>query len=305
MRLDFIPQDKLVPSRTNMRYAKKAPDVTDILPTVRKRGVIQPLIVRPNCAPDGFEIVAGFRRWTANGVALGEGIDHGPLPCAILDPGDDADAIEASMIENMARLDPDEVTQWESFVRLVKEGRKPDEIAATFGLPDLTVKRILALGNLLPRIRDLYRAGEDRCGHRTAPDDGDQEPAEGVAGAVRGRASLCPDRPPVEGVAVRRRGDLDQGRAVRRGGVRAARSSATCSPRTASSPMPMRSGPRRMPRSRPSAPRFSTRDGAMRSSSRRPRRSSIGSMSARPSARAGASISTCRRAARSRSTKAM
>ncbi|WP_342776759.1 ParB/RepB/Spo0J family partition protein [Hankyongella ginsenosidimutans] len=129
---------------------------------MRKRGIIQPLIVRPNCATandnGGFEIVAGYRRWTADGVVRAEGIDHGPLPCAILDDGDDADAIEASMIENMARLDPDEVTQWESFVRLVKEGRKPDEIAATFGLPDLTVKRILALGNLLPRIRDLYRA---------------------------------------------------------------------------------------------------------------------------------------------------
>jgi ParB family chromosome partitioning protein len=158
MKLDFIPQDKLSFSKTNMRYAKKAPDVSDILPTVRSRGIIQPLIVRPNCGPDAFEIVAGSRRWTANGLALAEGIDHGPLPCAILEPGDDADAIEASMIENMARLDPDEVTQWESFVRLVKEGRKPDEIAATFGLPDLTVKRILALGNLLPRIRDLYRA---------------------------------------------------------------------------------------------------------------------------------------------------
>lgn len=158
MKLDFIAHDKLSVSKANMRYAKKAPDVSDILPTVRKRGIIQPLIVRPNCAPDGFEIVAGYRRWTADGVVRAEGIDHGPLPCAILDDGDDADAIEASMIENMARLDPDEVTQWESFVRLVKEGRKPDEIAATFGLPDLTVKRILALGNLLPRIRDLYRA---------------------------------------------------------------------------------------------------------------------------------------------------
>ena len=61
------------------------------------------------------------------------------------------------MIENMARLDPDEVTQWENFVRLVKEGRTPDDISATFGLPELMVRRVLALGNLLPRIRDLYR----------------------------------------------------------------------------------------------------------------------------------------------------
>ncbi|MGL4285023.1 MAG: ParB/RepB/Spo0J family partition protein [Phreatobacter sp.] len=162
MKLDFIPLDKLVVSKANMRYGKKAPDVSDILPTVRSRGVIQPVIVRPNCAPDGYEIVAGSRRFHAAKIVAEERRLAGdttpePMPCAILDEGDDAAAIEASMIENMARLDPDEVTQWENFTRLVREGRKVEDIAATFGLPDLTVKRVLALGNLLPAIRDLYR----------------------------------------------------------------------------------------------------------------------------------------------------
>jgi len=157
MKLDFIDRGKLSVSKTNMRYTKKAPEVSDILPTVRKRGIIVPLLVRPNCGPEAFEIVAGARRWTADGIIFGEGIDHGPLPCAILEEGDDADAIEASMIENMARLDADEVTQWENFVRLVKEGRSVEDISATFGLPELMIKRVLALGNLLPRIRDLYR----------------------------------------------------------------------------------------------------------------------------------------------------
>ena len=162
MKLDFIPLDKLVVSKANMRYGRKAPDVSDILPTVRSRGVIQPVIVRPNCAPEGYEIVAGSRRFHAAKIVAEERRLAGdttpePMPCAILDDGDDAAAIEASMIENMARLDPDEVTQWENFTRLVREGRKVEDIAATFGLPDLTVKRVLALGNLLPAIRDLYR----------------------------------------------------------------------------------------------------------------------------------------------------
>ncbi len=157
MKLDFISRDKLFLDKANMRFGRKAPDVSDMLPTVRKRGIIQPLIVRP-ANDQGFGIVAGRRRWTADGIVFAEGIDHGPLPCAILEDGDDAAAVEASMIENMARLDPDEVTQWEGFVRLIKEGQKPDEIGATFGLPEQTVRQVLALGNLLPRIRDLYRA---------------------------------------------------------------------------------------------------------------------------------------------------
>lgn len=156
MKLDFIDRDRLFIDRTNMRFARKAPDVADILPTVRKRGIIQPLIVRPASDEGRFGIVAGRRRWTADAAACAEGIDHGPLPCAILEPGDDADAIEASLIENLARLDPDEVTQWETFTRLVKEGRTVDDIAATFGLPEQTITRVLALGNLLPRIRSLY-----------------------------------------------------------------------------------------------------------------------------------------------------
>jgi ParB family chromosome partitioning protein len=158
MKLDFIDHDKLVPAGVNMRFAKKPPAVGDIEPSIRKRGILVPLIVRPSPAPlDTFEIIAGLRRWTANGIVRADGVDHGPLPCAILDTGDDADAVEASLIENVARLDPDEVTRWETFTRLVKEGRAVDDIAATFGLPELAIRRVLALGNLLPRIRRLYR----------------------------------------------------------------------------------------------------------------------------------------------------
>jgi ParB family transcriptional regulator, chromosome partitioning protein len=60
----------------------------------------------------------------------------------------------------MLRQAPDPVTQWESYTRLVKEGRSVEAIAATFALTELQVKRILALGNLLPRIREAYRAEE-------------------------------------------------------------------------------------------------------------------------------------------------
>ncbi|MEG3178216.1 ParB N-terminal domain-containing protein [Sphingomonas sp. RB3P16] len=166
MKLDFIALDKLSVSKTNMRYAKKAPDVSDILPTVRSRGVLQTLLVRPKPCSEpaeggdlhAFEIVAGSRRFHAAQIVAAERGEAEPLPCAILVDGDDAAAIEASLIENLARLDADEVTQWETFTRLAREGRSLDNIGDTFGLPALTIKRVLALGNLLPRIRTLYAA---------------------------------------------------------------------------------------------------------------------------------------------------
>lgn len=157
MKLEFIPLDKLSVSTTNMRSGRKAPDIADILPSIRARGVLVPIIVRPASDGDLFEIVAGRRRHAAAALIAEETGVAEPLPAAIIAPGDDAAALEASLLENIARLDPDEVTQWETFVRLVREGRKLEDIAANFGLPEQMVRRVLALGNLLPRIRDLYR----------------------------------------------------------------------------------------------------------------------------------------------------
>jgi ParB family chromosome partitioning protein len=140
-----------------MRHAKAAPDVSDILPSIRTRGVLVPLLVRPNGDGESFEIVAGRRRYFAAKSVAEDGGAVEPLPCAIMEPGDDAAALEASMLENLARLDPDEMTQYETFVRLTKAGKSVADIAATFGITELMVKRRLALGELLPKIRGAYR----------------------------------------------------------------------------------------------------------------------------------------------------
>lgn len=165
MELKHIDIAKLSVSPANMSAGRKVPDLTNILPSVRARGVLMPLIVRAKpCpepveggSPDTYEIVAGKRRYHAALAVAEEGGDIEALPCAVMDAGDDAAALEASLIENIARLDPDEVTRWETFTRLVRGGRRPEHIAIVFGLTEVQVKRTLALGNLLPRIRSLYR----------------------------------------------------------------------------------------------------------------------------------------------------
>lgn len=106
MKLDFIDLDKLLIAKTNMRAKGRDPDIADILPSIRQRGVLVPLLVRPNCEDGHFEIVAGRRRFTAVNAVVREGGAARPLPCAILDEGDDADALEASMLENLIRVAP-------------------------------------------------------------------------------------------------------------------------------------------------------------------------------------------------------
>jgi len=159
MELKHIDIAKLAVSAVNMRGKGKA-DLSNILPSVRARGVLVPLIVRVNGSPDTYEIVAGKRRYQAALAVAQESGEADPLPCAVIEAGDDAAALEASLIENIARLDPDEMTQCETFTRLMREGRSVEELSLTFGLTTLQVKRTLALGNLLPRIRNLYRSGK-------------------------------------------------------------------------------------------------------------------------------------------------
>jgi len=165
MRLAFADPRNMTISPLNMNYARPAPDTSDILPSVRQRGVLLAMLVLEKIedgtvVPDHFEIVAGRRRWHAAMAVVAEGAEIDPVPIGILEPGDDAAAIEASLIENLGRLPPDEVTCWETFSRLIRAGRTPEQIAATFGMSDVVVKRTLALGNLLPRIRNLYRREE-------------------------------------------------------------------------------------------------------------------------------------------------
>ena len=62
MKLDHIKLEDLKLTSLNVRK-RGAKDVDDILPSIRSLGVLQPLLVRPNCK--GFEIVAGQRRFYA------------------------------------------------------------------------------------------------------------------------------------------------------------------------------------------------------------------------------------------------
>jgi ParB family chromosome partitioning protein len=158
MELVHIDFNKLKISKTNMRYRDPPPDVSDILPSIRQKGVLMPLLVR---AEDGkYGVVAGRRRWFSLKTVKEETGEVEAPPCAVMAEGDDAEAIEASLLENFARRDASPTREWETFSRLITEGRTIDGIAATFGLTTTQVRQRLALGNLLPKIRDAYRAEE-------------------------------------------------------------------------------------------------------------------------------------------------
>src|SRR5581483_11497684 len=180
----------------------KAPDVSDILPSIRARGVLQPLLVRPR--GKAFEVVAGRRRFfAASRVAEEQGvaIEQVLLPCAIALDDSDADAVEASLIENVARAPMDELEEYEAFAKLLKQGRNVPDIAKTFGLTERYVKQRLALASLHSAIKDAYRSGDIEgeelqllasATKRQQKDwvvafQGESDPANDGEGAPRGR----------------------------------------------------------------------------------------------------------------------
>jgi ParB family transcriptional regulator, chromosome partitioning protein len=158
MDLMHIPLSDLAIAKVNVRHGVRRADYKDLIPSIKERGILQPLLVRKNGR--GYEIVAGRRRYLAACALEKDGLEIEAIPCAVMAKGDDAAAVEASLIENVAHLPMDEMDQFEAFQRLVKEGRDIAEIANIFGVTDLTVRRRLAIANLAPQIRHLYRAEE-------------------------------------------------------------------------------------------------------------------------------------------------
>jgi ParB family chromosome partitioning protein len=161
MKLDHIPLEQLKLSPLNVR-AKGGKNIADLLPSIRRLGILQPLLVRPNC--EGFEIVAGQRRFHALSK-LAEEAAIEPVPCIIMEAGDDATAIEASLTENIAHLPMDEIDQYKAFAALRGEGLDTAEIASRFGVTGRLVEQRLAIANIIEPILNAYR--RDQIGSDT------------------------------------------------------------------------------------------------------------------------------------------
>ncbi|MAN74220.1 ParB/RepB/Spo0J family partition protein [Henriciella sp.] len=156
--LRHIPLDELRMSKLNMRHGRRKPDVSDILPSIREKGVRQTLLVRREGKYYG--VIAGRRRFFALKEIAKETGETPLVPCAVMTEKDAASAIAASVIENVGRLPATEMEQYEAFRRLHEEGRAVGDIAAFFGVTELLVRRVLALASLSAPIRKLYAEDE-------------------------------------------------------------------------------------------------------------------------------------------------
>jgi ParB family chromosome partitioning protein len=158
MELNHIPLEKLTVSAINVRTHGATDDLDALAASIRAQGILQPLLVRPVADRDGFEIVAGQRRFLAC-QRLAQDAPVDPLPCLVLAATDDAAALEISLAENLERLPMEPFDQYEAFARLVKRGQSIATLAARFGVTERLVKQRLALANLTEAIKREVRTG--------------------------------------------------------------------------------------------------------------------------------------------------
>lgn len=161
MTMTTLPLDQLKPAPINVRKTG-GKQIDDLVPSIRSLGLLQPLLVRPNCEPTrggGFEIVAGQRRYHALVKLADEGYAD-PVPCIVMEETDDATAIEASLAENLARLPMDEIDQYKAFAALAKKGSSIADIASQFGVTERLVRQRLAIANIHGPILTAYRKDE-------------------------------------------------------------------------------------------------------------------------------------------------
>jgi ParB family transcriptional regulator, chromosome partitioning protein len=149
----MIPTDKLAPNPNQPRV--EIGDLTELVASIREKGVLEPLLVRPSDVGGRFMIISGERRYRAS---LEVGLQE--LPCIEMDV-DDRDVAEISLIENLQRKD---LTAFEEAdgLRALSErfGYTHEEIATKIGKSRTTITESLALASMPSDVRDLCRRAD-------------------------------------------------------------------------------------------------------------------------------------------------
>ena len=155
------PVENLTPNPRNPRRAFTEAELNELAASIKERGIIQPIVVRPTRGKDEhFEIIAGERRWRA---AQRAGLHQ--VPIAIIE-ATDAQALEFAIIENIQRADLNPMEEASGYQSLMDEfNHTQEEVAEIVGKSRPHVANTLRLLKLAPAVQQLVRAGKLSAGH--------------------------------------------------------------------------------------------------------------------------------------------
>ena len=159
-----LPVSAMQPSPFQPRTSMDPAALADLTDSIRKQGVLQPILVRPTPGqPDQYQIIAGERRWRA---AQAAGLHEVPV---LVRPFSDQDAMAAALVENLQRQDLDAIEEAEGYRRLITEfGLTQDQLGSTVGKSRSHVANTMRLLALPAPVRAHVQQGALSAGHARA-----------------------------------------------------------------------------------------------------------------------------------------
>ena len=160
----LVPVDRLTPGPFQPRREFDEIGLAELADSLRTRGILQPLLVRPSQeGGDALEIVAGERRWRAAQMA---GLHE--VPCLVRDLSD-GETLEVALVENLQREDLNPMEEAEGYRRLMEEFEHGQEaLAEVVGKSRSHVANMLRLLHLPTGVRDMVADGRLTAGHARA-----------------------------------------------------------------------------------------------------------------------------------------
>ena len=160
--LQQLPIEALRPGKYQPRTRMDEASLAHLAESIRARGVIQPIVVRP-VGGDQYEILAGERRWRAARIA-----NLQRIPAVVKDVPDEA-ALGIGLIENIQREDLSSIEEASGLKRLIEEFKLThDEVAHAVGRSRAAVTNLLRLLELAPAVQAMLQDGALDMGHARA-----------------------------------------------------------------------------------------------------------------------------------------
>ena len=157
-----IPVASLKPGKYQPRTRMDEASLAELAESIKSRGVIQPIVVRP-AGGDQYEILAGERRWRAARLA---GLQH--VPAVVREVPDEA-ALGIGLIENIQREDLNPLEEANGLKRLIEEFHLTHEqVATAIGRSRVGVTNLLRLLELAPAVQSMVQDGTIDMGHARA-----------------------------------------------------------------------------------------------------------------------------------------
>lgn len=160
----LVPIEKINPNLNQPRRYFDESDLNDLADSIRSKGIIQPLVVRPHPNKNGeFEIVAGERRWRASQIA-----QIHQIPVVVREFSNE-DVLEVAIIENIQRADLNPIEEAAGYRQLMEKfGHTQDQMAQALGKSRPHIANHLRLLVLPKDVQDLVIKGKISSGHARA-----------------------------------------------------------------------------------------------------------------------------------------